>query len=164
MAVKIRYLSVVVPIASIDRSGEPGGFKGLLERDSEGRGKSFWHDDALFVEYGMHPDDIQMLVERWEALGLTSRIEVNGQRKWKDLCVVDYYEGPTLACDWLDYDTATHVAWKKGTTQENPAGPDHDGDPEPVFVPNDRAAQMASFITAPREKAPVEARPWWKFW
>ena len=95
-------------------------------------GKAFWLDDHLFVEYAMNPMDTQALVQRWESHGLIARVETNGTRAWKDVCVVDYYKGPTLPCDWLEFHPSTKVAWKRGQSIGEIAGPQEEGDP--VFL------------------------------
>lgn len=170
MAVKIKCLSVVVPIENINKTSE--GLPGLLEKFGNHRGKAFWLDEHLYVEFAMNPADTQAIVERWESVGLIPRTEEAGQRVWKDLCVVDFYRGPTLPCGWLTYDVDQKVAWKTAAGPESTVGPDFEGDPAPLFVPRERGAEMAGFLPSNfHEKAVpfsrnenAERKPWWKFW
>lgn len=67
-----------------------------------------------------------------ESEGLELREMVNGVRTWKDICVVDYYQGPTLPCPWLAVDMVGHVAWLAGTTPGPVVGPPPD--PAPVKI------------------------------
>ena len=48
--------------------------------------------------------DMQALVEEWSSYGLIPMIKNSGQQQWRDLCVVDTLQGPTLSCDWLTWD------------------------------------------------------------
>src|SRR5262245_7349257 len=132
MAVRIKFISVVVPIERINASSISGGWQGIIAGHSRSAGKAFWHDDYLFVECAMNPMDTQSLVQRWESHGLVARVEANGTRRWKDVCVVDYYKGPTLPCEWLEFDPASKVAWKKGELPGRINGPDAGA--EPLFL------------------------------
>jgi hypothetical protein len=163
MAVKIKFLSVVVPIENINKSSIKGGLPGLLAQFGSSRGKSFWLDEDLYVEFAMNPVDIQAMVQRWESLGLTPRAEESGQRVWKDLCVVDFYQGPTLPCRWLTFDPNKKVVWKSGVASGAIVGPDSEGDPAPLFIPREKASEMARFATS-RQAEKIERKPWWKFW
>lgn len=163
MAVKVKFLSVVVPIENINKSSIEGGLSGLLKQFGNSRGKSFWLDEHLYVEFAMNPIDIQSLVEKWESLGLSSRTEEGGQRMWRDLCVVDFYQGPTLPCRWLTFDPNANTVWRSGTAPGAIVGPDSEGDPAPLFIPSEKMAEMARFATSGLGRN-VEAKPWWKFW
>jgi hypothetical protein len=159
MAVRIKFLSVVVPIDKINASSIPGGLQGILASNPQIAGKAFWHDDLLFVEFAMNPMDTQALVQQWESHGLVARVEANGARQWKDVCVVDYYEGPTLPCGWLEFDPNTKVAWKKGESPGEITGPATEGDP--LFM-TPKQFQHAQEYAVPAECQGI--KPWWKFW
>ena len=56
----------------------------------------------------MNAFDMQCLIEKWEQFGLKGIIETDGQKKWKDFCVVqNLLGGPTLPCDWIEFDPET---------------------------------------------------------
>ena len=159
MAVRIKFLSVVVPIERINASSIPGSFQGILASHPQIAGKAFWHDDHLFVEFAMNPMDTQALVQQWESQGLVARVETNGARQWKDVCLVDYYKGPTLPCDWLEFDPSTKVAWKKDEAIGDITGPITADDP--LFL------TPKQFRRAQEYAVPVESqgiKQWWKFW
>jgi len=59
-----------------------------------------------------------------------------------NLCVVDYYEGPTNPCDWLEYDPARHVAWLKGSAPGELAGPGHRHEDAPLRVSPEKFQQL----------------------
>lgn len=107
MAIALEFIDFIIPIKKIDLV-YPGGFNQLkkdygIVGNSSGR---FWHDDYLFRDGAMNPMDITSIVDEWEKLGLKGVVELNGQRQWKDFCVVEgMMGGPTLPCDWLNYDS-----------------------------------------------------------
>ena len=108
MTIKLIYLSVVIPITNINKCSEVGGLIGALERGNK-KGQRL-HDDFLYKESAMAPEDVGLLVDFWEKQGLILTETVDGVLYWKDLCVVDMYSGPTLPCKWLEYDPATRTA------------------------------------------------------
>ena len=55
------------------------------------------------------------LVEYLESEGLTPRDFSTGVRMWKDICIVDEFDGPTNPCPWIDVDMLQQIAWKRGT-------------------------------------------------
>ena len=159
MAVRIKFISVVVPIKRINASSISGGLQGIVAGHPQSAGKAFWHDDHLFVEYAMNPMDTQSLVQRWESYGLVARVEVNGTRRWKDVCVVDYYKGPTLPCEWLEFDPGSKIAWKKGELAGEINGPDSGGDP--LFLTPGQFQRIQKYAVPSDTQ---KANPWWKFW
>lgn len=159
MAVRIKALSVVVPIERINASSIPGGLQGILSSHPQIAGKAFWHDEYLFVEYAMNPMDTQALVQQWESYGLVARVDANGVRTWKEVCVVDYYQGPTLPCDWLEFDPSTKVAWMKGESSGEIAGPETARDP--LFLTPEQFQRVQKYAVPTRDP---DTKPWWKFW
>jgi hypothetical protein len=160
MAVRIKFLSVIVPIEKIDASPLKGGLRGILQTQPSLVGKAFWHDDNLFVEYAMNPIDVQSLVQRWESLGLVGRAESNGVRCWKDVCVVDYYNGPTLPCAWLEFDPRTKTAWKKGSAAGEVVGPVTED--QPLLVSEKQMQELRKHAVP--QKPNEQSKPWWKLW
>lgn len=156
MAVRVQFISVIIPIEQIDRSSIPGGFSGLLESEGDNVGKLVWHDDHLFAECAMNPFDVQAIVERWESRGLTARVGTDDSRYWKDLCVVDFYQGPTLPCRWIQFDPREHVVWHKKSPRGTVVDPSvkHEDNPTMLTPEMMKSAQVSTDTK----------KPWWKFW
>ena len=102
MAVGLEYVSLIVPIKNIEEY-YPGGFKKYKNDNKNSIGASIWYDEHLLRDGAMNRYDIGRLIEEWESYGLKGVVEVDGEKQWKDLCVVDYFAGPTLPCAWLKY-------------------------------------------------------------
>ena len=59
---------------------------------------------------------IQSVSAQRVKLGDPGSVDANGERVWSDFCVVEsIFGGPTLACDWLDFDPETRTAFLAGT-------------------------------------------------
>ena len=66
-------------------------------------GGKVYFDDFLYRDSAMNPIDAEGIVKFWEKAGLELFETINGEKHWKDLCVVeDLFGGPTLPCDWLE--------------------------------------------------------------
>lgn len=111
MAIQLEFLSLIIPLEKIDQN-YPGGFEAFRSENEKG----IMYDDYIVREGAMSSWDIESLVKKWESFGLIPIIKENGRMKWKDMCVVDYFGGPTLLCDWLKYEDEmiTHVNDKTG--------------------------------------------------
>jgi hypothetical protein len=115
MAVALDVLSVVIPIKIIDKCRGLGGFRGFLQsREFPGHGAA-WYDEFLFREGAMNPMDLEFILAGWKDRGLKATGRKHGNIYWKDLCVVDFFDGPTLPCDWIEVNIEEHCAWLKGT-------------------------------------------------
>lgn len=125
MAIALEFIDFVVPIATI-RKKYPGGWTRCL-RDHGGLiGGRAWYDDNLFRDGAMSPMDIEHIVKRWEGLGFEPFDETSGARRWKDMCVVEsLLSGPTLPCNWLDFDPKERIAYLRGTEPGPIIGRDH---------------------------------------
>jgi len=110
LAVELEFISIAIPIANVDRV-YPGGFEGYKTDWERPFGRAL-HDEHLLVISVMNPMDAQWVVDTWEEWGLEPFGEVEGEKAWKDLCIVDYIRGPTLPCDWIEY--GYEAAWLKG--------------------------------------------------
>lgn len=116
MAIKLEFIDFVVPIALI-RQKYPGGWKQCLKDHERLIGGRVWFDEHLLRDGAMNPGDIESLVEEWTGLGFQPTVELDGQRIWKDCCVVEsMFGGPTLPCDWLEFSEDGQSAWLSGTT------------------------------------------------
>jgi hypothetical protein len=163
MAVQVQFITIVVPIERINLSTEPGGFNGLLARDADFVGKRFWYDQHLYATAVMSPIDAQRIMEEWEAKGLVGRTSADESRRWKDLCIVDYYHGPTLPCDWLEWDAGARSVWLKGTEPGQVVKPEHQHEANPVLVTPammQKLGKHMQMLGAPKQAT----RPWWKLW
>lgn len=102
MAVALEFIDFIVPRSAIEEK-YPGGWEKCLKDHAELIGRRAWHDEHLFRDGAMNPRDIQILVEEWIDLGFEAFIEIDGQKHWKDCCVVEHmFGGPTLPCDWIE--------------------------------------------------------------
>lgn len=114
MAIRLEFIDFIVPISTI-RSKYPGGWDKCLADHANLIGGRVWYDEHLFRDGAMNPCDIRFLVDEWEARGLTPMAEVDGQRIWQDVCVVEsMFGGPTLPCNWLDVDRDQRIAYLRG--------------------------------------------------
>lgn len=112
MTIQLECISLIIPISKIDEC-YPGGFRSLIGADALGREDPLLHDKYLYREGGMSAMVIEMRISYWKDLGLIPLRRRKGQPSWIDMCVVDRFQGPTAACDWLDYDpVAANVAYK----------------------------------------------------
>ena len=100
MAVGLEYISLIVPIEKIEQY-YPGGFEKYKSDHKQSIGGSIWYDDYLVRDGAMSNYDVGRLIREWESYGLKGVVEIDGQKQWKDLCVVDYFGGATLPCYWL---------------------------------------------------------------
>jgi hypothetical protein len=103
MTIQLECITLIIPIAKINEC-YPGGFRSLIGRDVLDHEDSFSHDHDLYREGGMSPMVIEMRISHWKDYGLTPIRRRKGQPYWKDMCVVDRFGGPTLPCDWLEWD------------------------------------------------------------
>lgn len=114
MAIRCEFIDFIIPIKNIDLV-YPGGFIKYKQDHIQGFSGRLWHDEFLFRDGAMSPRDIEVLVQEWEALGLQGVVEINGKKQWKDFCISEgMFGGPTLPCNWLEYDAKTNSAHFKG--------------------------------------------------
>jgi hypothetical protein len=126
MAILCEFVDLIIPISKID-SVYPGGFEKFKSERIERFGKTLWHDKFLFHQGAMELDFIDSLIQDWEQLGLKSTEVKNGIEYWKDLCVTEMLDGPTLTCEWIEFDLSTHSVFMKGTEPGEIAGPERKG-------------------------------------
>lgn len=118
MAIKIIYYNIIIPINNLEKSKELKNLKNTINFCLERNRKNVWHDDDLFTIGGiMSPADVEREVATFEQLGLNAFKEINGNKHWHDLCVVNFIDGATLPCSWLKVRSNPHsisYAWLKG--------------------------------------------------
>lgn len=109
MSVHTEYYSVIIPIEKIKTCQSVRGFVGILEMKKDDIGGRIYFDDYLYRDGAMGPMDVEDIVEFWKEQGLEPFEERDGEQYWKDLCVVDMFGGPTLPCDWLEFERLDYV-------------------------------------------------------
>lgn len=125
MAVALEFIDFIVPRSTIEEK-YPGGWDKCLKDHAGLIGRRVWHDEHLFRDGAMNPRDIQILVEEWIDLGFEAIAEIDGQKHWKDCCVVEHmFGGPTLPCDWIEFDPKG-FAYLKGVELGEICGPQDD--------------------------------------
>jgi hypothetical protein len=114
MAIACEFLSVLIPIKSID-THFPGGFVAFEKEYEHLCGRPPQSDGHLVREGAMSPVDVEEIVRYWQQKGCTTIESLpDGSKKWKDLCVVEaIFGGPTLPCDWIEFSSRDRCAWLK---------------------------------------------------
>jgi hypothetical protein len=122
VAVRLEFIDVLVPVHVINEK-YPGGFAQCLADHRPLIGRRMWHDGRLLRDGALDPASARALVEGWQAIGIEPLQWVNGRLAWKDVCVVDTNAGgPTVVCDWLEWDPKRRVAWLRGATRGEAVG------------------------------------------
>lgn len=115
MAIALEFIDFVVPIETI-RQKYPGGWAQCLAEHEPLIGGRVGYDDHLFRDGAMSPQDIQLIVERWEALGFETMRRIDDQLHWQDCCEIEsMLGGATLPCDWISVNREERYAWLTGT-------------------------------------------------
>lgn len=127
MSIKLEFYNIIIPIKNIEKCKEIEGFKGTLKyHKKNGTIEKIWHDDYLYRDGAMNPSDIEKIVNFWKKQGLNPTKTVSGKKYWDELCVVNFHEGPTLPCKWLEFkienDYSNSQAWLKGTNKNKIIG------------------------------------------
>ncbi len=162
MAIRIQFITVIVRLDRI--AAAPG-----LEAELAHRFPNAWRDDHLWAFAAMVPP--HHIISVFEAAGLTLRDFSSGERRWKDVCIVDYYNGPTNPCDWLSVDDHQKIAWLAGTAPGAVAEPTRLHEANPVLLPIGGSAPPPAqpsmphsyptpvAVAQPRVGAPAVAQP-----
>ena len=116
MPVKLEFISLVVPIEKIEEH-YPEGFTKFKQDNHKLIGGKILYDNYLMKDGAMNPMDIEALAKEWESYGLIGIVEENGKRKWKDFCVIDYFGGLSLPCDWIVGKKGHSAAHKDDTSE-----------------------------------------------
>lgn len=119
MAVLVEFTSIIVPIRIIREKCGSGRWESHYSKQAS----CCWHDKHLFRMGAMIPYDIARRLREWEAEGLSLRGGSREHPRWQDVCVVDFYEGPTLPCSWLEFDPLAHCVWLAGKPRGAIVGP-----------------------------------------
>lgn len=115
MAIALEFIDFVVPITVIQEK-YPGGWEQCKQDHERLIGGRVWFDEHLLRDGAMNPRDIELLIQEWTELGFEPFEERDGQRAWKDCCVVEgMFGGATMPCDWLVVTEDGYSAYLKGT-------------------------------------------------
>jgi hypothetical protein len=120
MAVALEHINIIVPIAAIERSRLPGGFRALQDRIARTSFCTCSYDGQLFCEGTVDPGAVNEILLKWEFYGLHAVERQGGIPRSRDLCVVDRFGGPRLPCDWLELDLGLGLARMKETIRDAP--------------------------------------------
>jgi len=105
MAIHTDCLNVIIPIENIERCGVAGGLSGVLSYEKDRGNKAIRCDDFLYRDGSMGSHDVEVIITYWHKMGLEPvEVDVDGNESWKDLCVVDMFGGPTLPCNWIEFE------------------------------------------------------------
>jgi len=119
MAIKLEFCNVVVPIEKIrQKLGEE-----ILTNRYSTNTDFCWHDGLLFREGCMNDYDLSDMLDYWEENGFDLIEIIDGQKYWKDVCVVNSGYGPSYPCEWIEYDKGKNIAWLKSQEPGEAIGP-----------------------------------------
>lgn len=107
--IRIEFLSLVVRRSALDRVYRDGS-SGFIRDHAHFDDRINTYDEALIKFGAMSPHDIHKIAQKMESLGLTGIVDLDGEQHWCDFCVVDELMGPSLKCDWIQYETKTRTA------------------------------------------------------
>ena len=123
MAIALQFFSVIIPIKNISKAKDFNSLTKVLSRYNPSiLGKIICHDDYLLKDSAMNYGDIEDILRFWEDQGLILKEKINNQEYWKDVCVVDFFNGPTLPCDWLEFVSSTDTSRSYVYLKNNPVG------------------------------------------
>jgi len=104
--VPIQFLNLIIKRSALDRVYS-GGSSAFISENGPFDGKINAYDEHL-VKFGTtDSSDIGSIAGRIEAIGLIGITKDEDKSVWTDYCVIEEAMGPTLRCDWIEYD------WKK---------------------------------------------------
>jgi hypothetical protein len=107
MPVSLECLSIIIPIAKLNAIHESEA-ETLMEQSPGGE-----HDGDLVRISTMNQIDAMLILDSLKKKGLRPTRRKQGVEHWEDLCIVDRFSGPTLPCEWLDWDREKGIAWMK---------------------------------------------------
>jgi hypothetical protein len=116
MAIRLEFINIIVPRGTVARLADLPAWMATMNPNGGSFLETCWYDAHLFREGAMNRGDAEDIVEVWRERGLTPLARRAGQDCWKDLCVALSGRGPTLPCDWLEYDAGQNCVWLKGTS------------------------------------------------
>lgn len=123
MAIKLEFISLIVPITTIDTIfSAQGGFT-FFKQSYGAITEMVWHDAHICRTDGaMNWPDMEQLILGWEERGLVGLSNRGTGRRWIDYCVATSLSGPTYPCDWLEFDKADDTVYLCGKPKGNVIG------------------------------------------
>ena len=109
MSVPIEFFNLVILRSALDTKYE-GGSAAFIDGHGpfDGHVRAY---DADLVKFGaMNPSDMLSRTKYVESLGLVGVIKQGDIESWGDFCVMDELMGPTLPCEWIEYDRENRSA------------------------------------------------------
>jgi hypothetical protein len=118
VAIRLQFISLVIPLATLERVG----LRELGHAQSPDDMR--WRDAHLCrVDGAMNWPDVDEMVARWEAHGLQGLVGAASHQWWKDFAICASRRGPTFPCDWLEYDASENCVYLSGTARGEIQGP-----------------------------------------
>jgi hypothetical protein len=113
VAILLENINLIIPIKNIGLC-YPGGFDLFREHYQGMFGERFWHDAHLFRDGAVNPEDMESLILSWQQKGLVPYDEKDGNKKWRDMCVIESsHAESTLPCDWIEVDQENNCVYLK---------------------------------------------------
>lgn len=101
MAIALEFINLVIRIDRIEQK-YPGGVHKCLADHGEYLGGRVWHDQYLFRDGAMNPNEIQEMVGFWTSLGFEGAVvQGTSTLAWVDFCVLSSNYGSSSSCSWL---------------------------------------------------------------
>jgi hypothetical protein len=102
--VPIEFLNLIIKRSALDHI-YAGGSAAFIKEHEPFDGRVNAYDEHL-VKFGVTDSaDIRKIALDMDAIGLVGVSHTNDEPEWADYCVIDELMGPTLQCDWIQYDT-----------------------------------------------------------
>jgi hypothetical protein len=119
MAIKLEFCNVIVPLKVIREKLGDDACESQFSMVTD----TTWHDGHLFRDGCMNPLDLEDMLDEWESEGFELLTVIDGQKHWKDVCVVHSGHGPSYPCEWIEYDPDKNIVWLKGHERGDAVGP-----------------------------------------
>jgi hypothetical protein len=120
MAIKLEVCSVIVPLEKIrEKLGDH-----VYEDQYSMITDVSWHDEYLYRAGCMNDYDLSDLLDEWEEKDFELLTIIDGEKHWKDVCVVNSGHGPSYPCEWIEYDAEKNIVWLKGQEPGDAIGPE----------------------------------------
>jgi type I restriction enzyme M protein len=114
MPVTLEFYNLIIPVSVIEEK-YPGGWEQCV-KDHDNIWSAVWYDEHLFRLGAMNSMDIGDIIAAWEGMGFKASKRKNGQKLWKDFCVLGTLSGhDNWQCEWLETDSERWCAYLKGT-------------------------------------------------
>jgi len=121
MPIETRFINVIIPINKIIELKGKNWWNNYLKEHKRWLDIILWYDENIFRDGTMSEYDLEDIIKFWRKEGFNPKKIINGQEYWNDLCVVDSMDGPTLPCDWLEFNNG--IASLKGHSGKKVIGP-----------------------------------------